>query len=190
MRFFWSIRPLAFLFGLVVSAHPQPLVGQLPDGSLRDSREIHLKNIRQLTTSGENAEAYFSDDGTRLIFQARGQGEGCDQIFTLDLATGATEMVNQIDQASEHMNLGAEEISKNLEVISTVTNQSASSADRMASSAERLSNQTEALRGLVGRFQLNAPDSHESADVGDEKPRYHIPGMCHPERMEVEIQNS
>lgn len=62
--------------------------------SLRDPREVHLRNVRQLTFSGENAEAYFSPDGSSLIFQARGQGEGCDQIHTLDLATGETRLVS------------------------------------------------------------------------------------------------
>jgi len=64
--------------------------GRLPD----DPREGHLANIRQLTFSGENAEAYFSADGTRLIFQSRAQGEGCDQIYTLDLASGDTQLVS------------------------------------------------------------------------------------------------
>jgi len=59
-----------------------------------DSREVHLENLRQLTFSGENAEAYFSLDGTRLIYQARGEGEGCDQIYTLDLASGETRLVS------------------------------------------------------------------------------------------------
>ncbi|TFH59707.1 MAG: hypothetical protein E4G90_10250 [Gemmatimonadales bacterium] len=64
--------------------------GRLP----ADPREGHLSNIRQLTFSGENAEAYFSADGTRLIFQSRDQGEGCDQIYTLDLASGDTQLVS------------------------------------------------------------------------------------------------
>ena len=36
--------------------------------------ERHLKNIRQLTFGGENAEAYFSPDGTHLIFQSTRDG--------------------------------------------------------------------------------------------------------------------
>src|SRR5688500_1272528 len=32
--------------------------------------ERHHTNIRQLTSGGENAEAYFSPDGTRLIYQS------------------------------------------------------------------------------------------------------------------------
>lgn len=47
--------------------------------------EIHLKNIRQLTFGGENAEAYFSPDGRRLIFQSTRPGAGCDQIFTINV---------------------------------------------------------------------------------------------------------
>ena len=49
------------------------------------AEQVRLSNIRQLTFGGENAEAYFSFDGTRLIFQATPRGAGCDQIFTMNL---------------------------------------------------------------------------------------------------------
>ena len=79
----------ALSFGCVTAGFAQD-TGRIPD----DPREGHLANIRQLTFSGENAEAYFSADGTRLIFQSRAQGEGCDQIYTLDLASGETRLVS------------------------------------------------------------------------------------------------
>jgi TolB protein len=47
--------------------------------------ERHLRNIRQLTFGGENAEAYFSSDGARLIFQSTREGVPCDQIFTMKI---------------------------------------------------------------------------------------------------------
>ena len=47
--------------------------------------ERHLRNIRQLTFGGENAEAYFSPDGTRVIFQSTRDGIPCDQIFTMKI---------------------------------------------------------------------------------------------------------
>jgi Tol biopolymer transport system component len=51
--------------------------------------EPRLSNLRMLTNGGENAEAYFSEDDTRLIFQAHRPPETqCDQIYTLDLMTG------------------------------------------------------------------------------------------------------
>ncbi len=45
--------------------------------------ERHLANIRQLTDGGENAEAYFSSDGSRLIFQSTREGVPCDQIVSM-----------------------------------------------------------------------------------------------------------
>ena len=56
--------------------------------------EKHFKNIRQLTFGGENAEAYFSSDGTKLIFQATPRGAECDQEYILDLQTGDTKRIS------------------------------------------------------------------------------------------------
>src|SRR6185503_7814689 len=56
--------------------------------------EKHLKDIRQLTFGGENAEAYFSPDGKRLIYQYTSERGGCDQQYVMDLASGETKMVS------------------------------------------------------------------------------------------------
>lgn len=56
--------------------------------------ERHLKDIRQLTFGGENAEAYFSPDGSKLIYQATAQRGGCDQQYVIDLRTGQSKMVS------------------------------------------------------------------------------------------------
>jgi TolB protein len=48
-------------------------------------QERHLTNIRQLTRGGENAEAYFSSDGMRLVFQSTREGVPCDQIFSMKI---------------------------------------------------------------------------------------------------------
>src|SRR5919199_3709573 len=45
--------------------------------------EPHLANIRMLTHGGENAEAYFSRDGGRLIFQSTRDGRACDQQYVM-----------------------------------------------------------------------------------------------------------
>ncbi len=37
--------------------------------SVRYAEEKHLANMRQLTFGGDNAEAYWSFDGNKLIFQ-------------------------------------------------------------------------------------------------------------------------
>ena len=46
--------------------------------------EAHFANIKQLTFGGENAEAYFSRDGKRLIFQSTRDGRSCDQEFVMN----------------------------------------------------------------------------------------------------------
>jgi TolB protein len=56
--------------------------------------EPHLRNVRQLTFDGENAEAYWSHDGTKLIFQRRDASMPADQIYVLDLATGQQTRVS------------------------------------------------------------------------------------------------
>src|SRR5256712_13442661 len=48
-----------------------------------DSGEVHLRNIRQLTFGGQNAEAYSSRSGRQLIFQRQAADSGCDQEFLM-----------------------------------------------------------------------------------------------------------
>ena len=73
---------------------PGFLVGAGKPFSKTVPRERHFREIRQLTFGGENAEAYFSPDGKRLIFQATVPGAGCDQEYILDLAGGAVKRVS------------------------------------------------------------------------------------------------
>lgn len=55
---------------------PERIFSPLPE-------EKHLGDIRMLTDGGENAEAYYSFNGRRLIFQSTRPPYGCDQIFTM-----------------------------------------------------------------------------------------------------------
>jgi TolB protein len=58
-----------------------PSAPSTPDPTLPGER--HLRNVRQLTFGGENAEAYFSFDGTQLVFQSTRDGAACDQEFVM-----------------------------------------------------------------------------------------------------------
>jgi len=60
----------------------------------QENQERHLKNIRQLTFGGENAEAYFSADGKNLIFQSTREPFGCDQIFTMSVNSEPQRLVS------------------------------------------------------------------------------------------------
>jgi len=65
---------------LVVLVTPLCLLAQT-------TNEKHLKNLKQLTFGGDNAEAYFSPNGKFLSFQSNNAKWGlkCDQIFNLDI---------------------------------------------------------------------------------------------------------
>jgi Tol biopolymer transport system component len=71
--------------------------------------ERHLKNVRQLTVGRQNAEAYFSFSGNKLIFQSTNdwkegastfglkpadKGLGCYQMYVMDLDSGTVRLVS------------------------------------------------------------------------------------------------
>jgi Tol biopolymer transport system component len=58
-------------------------------GTLHDARETHFADVRQLTFGGENAEAYWSPDGSELIFQSTRAPSECDQIFRMPISDPA-----------------------------------------------------------------------------------------------------
>ena len=88
---------LGLVLGTAACADPEGLApdqtGTLPtnpylstDDSLRFAGEVHLRNIRQLTFGGNNAEAYWSYDDEQLVFQSDWTAindQGCDQIYVM-----------------------------------------------------------------------------------------------------------
>lgn len=95
---FTLIYPLRFcLFaawavGWAAQVHAQEPIMQSLDLSKegRDPQlegEKHFRNLMQLTFGGDNAEAYWSFDSKRLVFQSnfRDWKVECDQIFMFDV---------------------------------------------------------------------------------------------------------
>lgn len=86
-----AISVLSILM-LLSACGPQEQAGAPYDpaaDTLKYEQEVHLQNIRQLTFGGDNAEAYWSFDDSKLIFQSNNPewGVGCDQIFYMDIST-------------------------------------------------------------------------------------------------------
>src|SRR5262249_29148762 len=88
-RAFGPACGLGAFVGVVSCAAGSPPGGPVQAGSARPVaapalvEEGHLADLRQLTISGENAEAYWSFDGQQLILQSRPATAGCDRIFRL-----------------------------------------------------------------------------------------------------------
>ena len=66
---------------LAVSCGTSP---ETEEGNAPTSAENHLSDIRQLTFGGQNAEAYWSPDGSKLVFQSTRDGASCDQIYVMN----------------------------------------------------------------------------------------------------------
>ncbi len=56
--------------------------------------EKHFKNVKMLTFDGENAEAYYSFDGNKLVFQSTVDSMKCDQIFTMNVDGSDKKLVS------------------------------------------------------------------------------------------------
>jgi TolB protein len=93
LRHTLSAATLALAAACATSRAPAPASGDpgavvsaaISRAVAAESGERHLTNIRQLTDGGENAEAYFSADGRRLIFQSTRDGRTCDQQYVMNV---------------------------------------------------------------------------------------------------------
>ena len=87
--------------GNKTAAAPSPSASSLPVIA-PDSGEKHLRNIRQLTSGGNNAEAYFSRNNQMLIFQRQEQVDaGCDQQYIINVdGTGMRRVSNGLGRTT------------------------------------------------------------------------------------------
>jgi Tol biopolymer transport system component len=109
------MQDLALLFVLAVlppasaqvpakSTPPIPVKGEAisempgfqpdPKDSFRDLRESRLQNVKRLTNTGSNAEAYWSHDGKQIIFQSTRDGYPCDQLFLMQADGSNPRMIS------------------------------------------------------------------------------------------------
>ncbi|MDP8979825.1 MAG: hypothetical protein M3O35_04450 [Acidobacteriota bacterium] len=75
------MRTFTLFFTIALAAQAQP-------------PSAHLANTQQLTHGGQNAEAYWSPDGKRLIFQSTRDKLECDQIFIMNADGSNQHMVS------------------------------------------------------------------------------------------------
>ncbi len=69
----------------IVENATEKIVMEWGNDSLIYPEETHFKNIRQVTFGGDNAEAYWSFDDTKLVFQSNNKNwrVECDQMFLM-----------------------------------------------------------------------------------------------------------
>jgi len=87
------MRRAVLLLAALAGCARAPAVPPGPVG-LELPGERHLRNVRQLTFGGQNAEAYFSPDGKLLVFQSARDGRECDQEYVMDTDGEGVRMVS------------------------------------------------------------------------------------------------
>jgi TolB protein len=92
-----AVAAAAFLFVVLGLTGARSIASAPAPDQLRLPEEIHLKNIKQLSFAGENAEAYFSADGKQLSFQSKRDGRECDQIYTMNIDGSDVRMISTGD---------------------------------------------------------------------------------------------
>ena len=87
--------PVLVLLALVAAATSFVMVTAAQDARpLLLPEEKHLRNIRQLTFRGENAEAYLSADDKMIVYQSHEKEGECDQIYAMDLEGKVRKLVS------------------------------------------------------------------------------------------------
>ena len=90
-----DLTPKALVAGALCAAVATALAQTpAPAPSSNPGTEKHLKNVRQLTHGGENAEAYFSPDGSRLIFQSMRDNYPCDRMYSMKIDGSDLKLVS------------------------------------------------------------------------------------------------
>jgi Tol biopolymer transport system component/Zn-dependent M28 family amino/carboxypeptidase len=92
--------PSLWLLALAACGAPEPPTAATAPKPAAEDRDLalpaetHLRHLRQLTFGADNAEAYWSFAGDRLIMQSNRAPYKCDQIEEMTVATGERKRVS------------------------------------------------------------------------------------------------
>ncbi len=98
-----------FYLTLILFVFSSPISAQM---ELVQSSDKYMSNVTQLTSEGDNGEAYFSNDGKQLIYQSSRGGVACDKIWTMNI-DGSDKRLVSPDQGAHTCSFfypGSEEI--------------------------------------------------------------------------------
>ena len=86
----WLSLPILLISTVSLFVRSQEPLPRLAE----ESQEKHLQDLKQLTFGGQNAEAYFSYDGSKIIFQSTRSPFACDQIFSMNIDGSNVKLLN------------------------------------------------------------------------------------------------
>lgn len=140
-------------------------VRKLAERTTKATKEISdmIKRIQEVT---ENVVESMSEGSTEVKTGktlAQKAGESLKEII---LASDAVlDVVNQVAAASEEQSVTSEQINRNVETISKVTNESAAGIQQIASAADELNKMTSNLKELISHFNFENKNNGQSKAI-------------------------
>lgn len=142
-------------------------VRKLAERTIKATKEI-AEMINNIQSDTENAVTAIRK-GTEEVEKGKAfaykSGDALNEIIE-DINICA-DIVMQAVSANEEMSSGAEQISRNMEGISSVTQQSAAGSGQIARAAEDLSRLTVNLQNLISKFSLDGMGNDRMAAYAD-----------------------
>ena len=144
-------------------------VRKLAERTTKATQEI-ASMIKQIQQDTGNAVGSI-ESGNQEV--EKGKELANKAILALDEIIGSTngtvDVVNQVAAASDQQASAAEHISKSIEGISNVTQESATGIAQIAKASEDLSSLTHNLQNLVNKFKVNSNDHKHNNTIENTK---------------------
>lgn len=129
-------------------------VRKLADRTTKATEEIS-ESIREIQSETSNAVARMNTGTEQVnegVERATNAGRSLEQIVSS--ARSVATVISEIAAATEEQAATSDEISRNIEAINAVTQETVQGASQAASASVELSNRAEQLRALVSRFRV------------------------------------
>ncbi len=130
-------------------------VRKLAERTTKATKEIALmiKQIQKDTTEAVGSIETGTEEVRRGREKANDAGESLREI--INASNRVVDEVNQVASASEEQSITAEQISKNIDAINNVAQESATGIQQVAKSAGDLNMLTENLQNLISKFKID-----------------------------------
>lgn len=149
-------------------------VRKLAERTTKATKEIGdmIKKIQKDTGGAVKSMELGTQEVEKGIQFAQKSGKSLNEIIVS--ATGVVDIINQVAAASEEQSSAAEQISKSIEGISSVTQQSAAGVQQIARAAGDLNNLTVNLQGLVEQFKISDDGNYQGNHKVEQKSRLSV----------------